>query len=144
MPPSGTLSAAVVGDTVSLRQVPATVVNLLGLQGETPFPGRSLARLWSDPSEHAGPDDGETVFSELPSPNPSDPNQGRSPAHRGPLISLAEDRFSYIRNEGTGSEELFDERDDPRELTNLVAKDAMKPTLQRFRARLEPLRGRPR
>ena len=119
-------------------------MDLLGLQGETPFPGRSLARLWSGPSEHAGPDDGDTVFSgALPSQS-SDPNQGRSPAHRGPLISLAEDRFSYIRNEGTGAEELFDERDDPRELTNLVAKDAMKPTLQRFRARLEPLRRRPR
>ena len=58
------------------------------------------------------------VLSELPSPNPIDPNQGRSPAYRGPLISLAEGDFVYIRNEGDGGEELFNEREDARELIN--------------------------
>ena len=57
------------------------------------------------------------MISELTGPNPSDPNQGRSPAKRGPLVSLAEGDFVYIRNEGDGAEELFNERDDPRELT---------------------------
>ena len=54
------------------------------------------------------------VVSELTGPNPTDPNQGRSPAKRGPLISLAEGDFVYIRNEGDGAEELFNEREDPR------------------------------
>ena len=58
----------------------------------------------------------EEALSELEVSNPANPNQGRSPAARGPLVSLAEGDFVYIRNERDGSEELFDERDDPREL----------------------------
>ena len=76
------------------------------------------------------------MFSELHSPNPTDPNQGRSPAYRGPLVSLAEGDFVYIRSEGDGSEELFDERNDPYELINRASNQAMRPVLQRFRERL--------
>ena len=76
------------------------------------------------------------MLSELSSPNPLDPNQGRSPAHRGPLISLAEGDFVYIRNEGDGSEELFNERDDPRELDNRARSETMLPVLRRFRDQL--------
>ena len=63
------------------------------------------------------PVDGDAAISELPKPNPYDPNQGRSPAHRGPLISLAEREFADIRNEGDGTEELFQRAlNDPEEL----------------------------
>ena len=80
-------------------------------------------------------------MSELGSPNPANPNLGRSPASRGPLVSLAEGDFVYIRNEGDGSEQLFDERDDPSELINRVRVDAVQPILQRFLARLNQLRA---
>ena len=83
------------------------------------------------------------VLSELASPNPSDPNHGRSPADRGPLISLAEGDFVYIRNEGDGGEELFNEREDPDELDNLARAEAMLPVLRRFRDHL-PQVSRPR
>ena len=66
------------------------------------------------------PRDDDPVVSELMAPNPAWPNQGRSPASRGPLVSLADDDFVYIRNEGDGSEQLFDERGDPQELTTGV------------------------
>ena len=68
------------------------------------------------------------VISELTGPNPSDPNQGRSPAKRGPLISLAEGDFVYIRNEGDGGEELFNERDDPGELSNQAGAEPCSPS----------------
>ena len=61
---------------------------------------------------------GEGAISELAGPNPYDPNQGRSPIHRGALASIAEGDYVYIRNEGDGSEELFNERDDPDEFDN--------------------------
>ncbi len=83
------------------------------------------------------------MISELTGPNPSHPNQGRSPANRGPLISLAEGDFVYIRNEGDGAEELFNERDDPRELSNRAGVEAMQPVLKRFRERVKELRARP-
>jgi hypothetical protein len=81
-------------------------------------------------------DDDVVVLSELVSPNPSDPNHGRSPAYRGSLFCLAEGNYVYIRNEGEGGEELFDQREDPHELTNLARDAAMRPVLRRFREHL--------
>ena len=47
LPPSGTRRRRrVVSETVSLRDLPATVVDLLDLQAGAPFPGRSLVRFW--------------------------------------------------------------------------------------------------
>ena len=77
------------------------------------------------------------------SPNPVRPNQGRSPASRGPLISLAEADFVYIRNEGDGSEQLFNERDDPHEFDDRARLESMRPVLERFRRRLGAIRRGP-
>ena len=49
----------------------------------------------------------------------------------------------YIRNEGDGAEELFNERDDPRELSNRAGVEALQPVLKRFRERVKQLRARP-
>ncbi|MGO9465939.1 MAG: hypothetical protein ACLQIB_09925, partial [Isosphaeraceae bacterium] len=57
-----------------------------------------------------------------------------------PLVSLAEDDFVYIRNEGDGGEELFDERTDPREFDNRAHSQALTPVLERFRARLNSVK----
>jgi hypothetical protein len=101
-----------------------------------------LNRLWLE--GRAGPVDpvaDDPVLSELPVANPMDPNQGRSPARRGGLLSLAEGDFVYIRNTGDGGEELFDRRDDPRELSNLILNraraDALRPVVLGFRDRLD-------
>ena len=83
-----------------------------------------LARSLAGPPTGPPEVESEVALSELASPNPSDPNQGRSPAYRGPLISLAEGDFVYIRNEGDGSEELFNLREDPDELKNLARAEA--------------------
>ena len=72
------------------------------------------------------------MLSELASPNPSNPNHGRSPVFRGSLISLADGDFVYIRNEGDGSEELFNEGEDPDELHNLGQAESMLPGLAAF------------
>jgi arylsulfatase A-like enzyme len=141
LPPSGSQPGGVVRETVSLRDLPATIVELVGLGTGAPFPGRSLSSLWRDPSPRAVGTGGDGAISELTSPNPDDSNRGRSPAHRGPLVALAEGDFVYIRNEGDGTEELFDERADPRELTNRARSDVMRLVLQRFRERLARIKG---
>lgn len=92
-----------------------------------------------DPSPETGPAAPEAVISELPKPNPYDPNQGRSPAYRGPLIALGEGEFVYIRNKGDGSEELYNEREDPGEVRDLSRVEAMRPVLERLRKRLDAL-----
>jgi arylsulfatase A-like enzyme len=141
--PARDRSQGVVSETVSLRNLPATIVDLIGLSAESPFPGRSLANLWRSSSPDRGPVVIDGVISELTGPNPSNPNQGRSPAKRGPLISLAEGEFVYIRNGGDGAEELFNERDDPRELSNRAGVEAMQPVLKHFRDRLDQLNANP-
>ncbi len=140
--PAGNRYRGVVRQAVSLRDLPATIVDLVGLADGSPFPGRSLASRWREPSPAPErPGAAEGAIAELQSPNPFEPNQGRSPAHRGPLLSLAEGDFAYIRNGGDGTEELFNERDDPNELHNLSHVDAMQPVLRRFRHRLGQLQN---
>jgi arylsulfatase A-like enzyme len=143
VPPGSGQVPKVVGECVSLRDLPATIADLVGLADGSPFPGRSLARLWRErpAGETAGAPDGDDVFSELAAPNPSLPSSGRSPAARGPLVSLARGDYVYIRNEGDGAEELFHRRDDPLELHNRAGTPAMRPVLQRFRRDLERIRA---
>ena len=130
--------SAVVREPVSLRDLPATIVDLAGLSGDSPFPGRSMARLWREPASGAAPrdEDADGVISELSAPNPTSPSRGRSPAIRGPLISAVEDGYVYIRNQRDGREQLFHSPDDPGELVNLAKLESMQPRLRRFRERL--------
>ena len=138
IPPANVKAGHVVRETVSLRDLPATVVELAGLGRNSPFPGHSLSALWSDSGTRSSKEV-SPVLSELPSPSPSDSSHGRSPARRGPLVALADGDLVYIRNEGDGTEELYNERDDPRELTNRAGIAAMRPILAGFRARVARL-----
>ena len=137
--------AMVVRDTVSLRDLPATIADLVGLAAEAPFAGRSLARLWGDSTSSAAEDVrvGDGAISELTVPNPTNPNQGRSPASRGPLASVTDNEYVYIRHENNGHEQLFHERSDPHELVNLAKVESMRPRLERLRALLDQMRSRP-
>ena len=141
--PADRRSTGIVRETVSLRDLPATILDLVGLEKGSPFPGRSLAYLWRDSSRGADSADVGGAISELPMSNPYYPNQGRAPADRGPLTALAEGDFAYIRNDGDGTEELFNERDDPGELNNLVQVAAVQDVLELFRRHLDAMRSNP-
>jgi arylsulfatase A-like enzyme len=143
VPPDRKKTQAVVPDSVSLRDLPATIVDLVGLRDGAPFSGRSLARFWRDSPSRTDADTADGALSELPRPNPFNPNQGRSPGHRGPLISVGDGDFVYIRNERDGTEEFFNERDDPGELRNLAHVAAMQPMLDRLRRRLDRMKTNP-
>jgi arylsulfatase A-like enzyme len=132
VPPKKTPTQRVVAEPVSLRDLPATVVDCAGLLAHSPFPGHSLTARSTDSGEPSG-GIGSEVLSELASASPVDSSHGRSPARRGPLVSLALGDLLYIRNDGDASEELYNLRDDPSELTNLAGRPTLKPALQRFR-----------
>jgi arylsulfatase A-like enzyme len=112
-----------VASPVSLRDLPATVCDLLGIPGKTPFPGASLARYWDASRRTSGApaDDAsaEQVLSELAAPPEADPNPGRSPARQGPMRSAWSEGMHYIRN-GDGREELYDVDRDPAETHDLA------------------------
>ncbi len=93
--PKGVPADRVVAEPVSLRDVPATVVDLLGLGRDAPFPGRSLARFWVGPDRRSFPRPSRCSW------RPGKPlllaNQGREPAAKGPMKSLVAGGMHYIR-----------------------------------------------
>ena len=105
----------VVKDPVSLRDVPATIIDLLGIPGRrmAPFPGQSLAGMWSGAADGGCP-----VVSQIDAPPESDPNHGRSPSRRGPLTSLIDGHDHLIKN-GNGEVEHFNLDVDPDEVHDL-------------------------
>jgi arylsulfatase A-like enzyme len=134
-------AARVVAEPVSLRDVPATIIDLLGIAPEAPFTGRSLARLWSGES-------GETRRSGEPLLMETDNpiillNQGREPAARGPMKALVAGGMHYIRT-GDGREELYSLKADPQERLNLSGAPAAREILARYRASLATMVRGPR
>jgi arylsulfatase A-like enzyme len=140
MPPGQNRSVSV-SDIVSLRDLPATIVDLVRQGTSSSFPGRSLSRYWQAADKRHCSAEGAGAMSELASPNPYDPNQGRSPVHRGALTSIAESDYVYIRNEGDGGEELFNLRDDPNEFDNRAHLKADQAVKERLRAQLDRMKA---
>jgi arylsulfatase A-like enzyme len=144
IPPRGRGQARGAGRTVSspvsLRDLAATVADVVGLGRVSPFPGHSLAAHW-DPS--AKPDsDATPALAEAEGPAKSAPNLGRSPVFRGPMRAVASGSHVYIRN-GDGREELFDVSADPAQADDLIGRAEAKPVLDRLRSELARLSGPP-
>jgi arylsulfatase A-like enzyme len=137
LPPARQRLTRVVAQTASLRNLPATVVDLLGLEAGSPFPGESLARLWEAPSPAEALSD--RAISEVAPTDPFDPNRLQLPDFQDPMASLAEGDWVLIRHESGGDEELFDIRADPKEMHNLAGDPAVRARLVQMRAALERL-----
>ena len=125
-------SGRVVAEPVSLRDLPATIVDLLGLSDHAPFPGRSLAPLWSTENRPTSPDL-SVVRSEAAIRRKTSRNGSRPPALRGPMVAIVAEGMSYIRN-SDDSEELYRLIDDPEQAKDLAGDEAFRPTLERLRA----------
>lgn len=112
-----------VASPVSLRDLPATLVDLSG--GTDSFPGASLRYAWEGQLDRLSP-----VLAEVTKlPNPAE-----TPASHGDMRSIFDDSLHYIVNEGTKKEELYSYRTDPAEARNLFEGDSAR--LQSWRDRL--------
>jgi arylsulfatase A-like enzyme len=142
MPPAGGPSPQVVTQTVSLRDLAATIVDLAGFKEGSPFPGISLARCWNPAMGPARTP--ERALAELVLL----PYSERDPAaysrmRRWPQAALTEGDWTYIRKEGEVREELFRVRDDSQERHNLANDPAVRSTLERMRRALGELTDGP-
>jgi hypothetical protein len=143
IPPGGAPSPKFVTDAVSLRDLAATIVDVSGAKGGSPFPGVSLARFWD---ASPGP-----VPSSAPSPALSELAPERPPGSRHPgtnfllwpMASLIDGDWSYMRREGDLFELLFNLREDPGELRNLADEPAMRATVERMGKAIGPLTAGP-
>jgi arylsulfatase A-like enzyme len=126
---------------VSLRDLPATVLDQLGLAAGSPLPGHSLAAYWRL-APGAPPPRTSEALSELVNDNAFVGQPCDGFARHGFRMALAEGGWRYVRD-GMGTEELYDLRTDPFEMTDLVATGQAGPALGWLRARLlETLRQR--
>jgi arylsulfatase A-like enzyme len=126
-----------VSQPVSLCDLPATVIDLLGLGAGSPFPGHSLAEYWR-PTPGAGESPTAHVLSEVDIPAVIIPQRGRGPKQRGLTISLVAEGLHYLLDI-RGTEELYDLASDPLELHDLRNDLGQNPALGRFRSALNKI-----
>ena len=124
---TGGSAVGVVAEPVSLRDLPASVLDLLGHKAEAEaFPGRSLGRFaeLGESARAVGPDAAklntvDIVLTEVALRDKVSKNESRPPAMRGPMKSVVADGYVYIRN-SDGREELYHSATDPAELHDLA------------------------
>jgi arylsulfatase A-like enzyme len=113
--PASRVPVARVSTAVTLRDVPATVVELAGVGAGAPFPGVSLSRFWTSAPP---PDTTDTLLQEV------ERARGQPdwfPSSRGAMKSAIHGGVHCIRD-GAGREELYDLDADPWERTDLAAR----------------------
>ena len=120
-----------VAEPVTLRDLPATVIDLLRSAGAAAMPGRSLAFYWDSTSK---------AYGLAASPLLSEVNRPSSPpawyaVAKGDMRSIIVGTQHYIRN-GNGREELYDIVMDPWETADLSRTEAGKASLNGLRETL--------
>jgi arylsulfatase A-like enzyme len=145
VPPGGIGTKKVVAQPVSLRNVAATIVDVLGMTAGSPFPGDSLARLWNEhlPAPDSGSAPPKQALAEVVPNDPYNRDTSGLPKKTWPLGGLAEGEWSYIRREGDVREELFHLRNDGKEQRNLADDPDARPALDRMREQLKKLTAGP-
>jgi arylsulfatase A-like enzyme len=121
---------------VSLRDLPATILDLAGLERGENFPGRSLKRFWSRRDGTPQPEF-EPILMEVERPALLT-NKGREPVAKGPMKSLVAGGMHYIRS-GDGAEELYALEADPEERTNVAGLPTAQFSLEGFRRALRSI-----
>jgi arylsulfatase A-like enzyme len=145
VPPGGSATAQVIKETVSLRDLPATIVDVLKIEAGAPFPGVSLARYWEGTprAATAAAPSADPALAELV---PGDARYRDSyglPLKTWPMGALNEGQWSYIRSEGRVREELFHLKKDAKEQRNLARDPTAQAVLQRMRDTLGRLTSGP-
>ncbi|MDT8300328.1 MAG: sulfatase [Sedimentisphaerales bacterium] len=98
----------------TLRDIPATVIELLGISDDGVFPGRSLSKYWTDSTREKS-EKNELILSELSHASWA----VGAPSEKGDMKSLNIGDMHYIRN-GDSSEEVYDFGNDPSEQKDLI------------------------
>jgi arylsulfatase A-like enzyme len=124
-----------VRDAVSIRDIPATVMDVLGLGEQSPFPGTSLARYADGTATEAERAEPRLSSAEK---HPWANEDSHWPAAIGNLFSLATSDVHYIVD-GRGEEFLFDLSADVLEQNDLADSAAYAPVLENLRRVLDSL-----
>jgi arylsulfatase A-like enzyme len=121
--PAGTRVAGV----VSTRDIAATIAAMTGSDSAHVFPGKSLARFWSEGAVAT-----DTAIAQLDS---DDRIRPLFPAARGDMDAVVTPEYHLIRD-GRGDLDLFDLRSDPLEMRDLSATEGARVVLNAFTPRM--------
>ncbi len=137
LPPTGgdLEKGMTVSRPVSLRDLAATIADVLGLNDGSPFPGVSLARLWENLGDFMPSLEASPLLTHV---TPSGGQPDWFPSSKGTMSSVVHQGMRYIRN-GDGREELYDFAADPWELGDLAALPEHQAVLREARALLQRL-----
>jgi arylsulfatase A-like enzyme len=111
-------AGTVVHEPVSLRNLPATIADILGQGPNSPFPGSSLASTWM--SGTAAPNEPPVAIFSYASPALSARDSKNKPPEV--LATVIAQGKSYIRG-NDGHEELYDLVNDPAQEVNRIASE---------------------
>ncbi len=141
IPPGGSGPRQVVKEPVSLRDMAATIVDLVGLKAGSPLPGNSLTRLWKRPdlAEPAQPVSASPSLAEVV----PDPRKREVAKTLSPQAAFKDAEWSYMRREADSREKLFHLSDDANEMHDLAADPSSWTTLERMRSALDRLTAGP-
>jgi arylsulfatase A-like enzyme len=118
---------------VSIRDIPATVLDILGLPNEAPFPGTSLLRYATGAASDDEVRTPRLARLEANRFYTAEMDWAQRSQHR---FSLAVDSLHYIVD-ASGNESLYDFVNDPWELRDLIDEPGLFANVQRFRAHLD-------
>ena len=122
---------------VTLRDLPATVMDLLARQATQELPGQSLARHWTEAASSEAL--ANVAIADVRYADWAD-SRPWYPVAKGDMSSLTDDHYHYIRN-GDGSEELYAIGEDPDERHDLSKRDDSQRLLERYRKALHASLG---
>ncbi len=119
---------------VSLKDIPATIVELIDSTADAPFPKPSLAQFWHHSIDTAT----TTDIPLLAEVNHATGHPAWFPVSKGDMKSVFYDSLRYIKN-GDNTEELYDFLKDPWEKQNLAQQPEMQSRLVEFRSLLREI-----
>ena len=123
-----------VSQLVSLHNIPATVMELLGVTASPSFPGNSLVRFWSG---NPNKEEKSAVLSEI-SPGRFKGGPPTYPTAKGGLQSLTTEQWHFILSE-SGKTELYAWHEDPNETRDLSESPGGRIVVEDLRQQLNSL-----
>jgi arylsulfatase A-like enzyme len=114
-----------IGTPVSLRDLPATIMDLAAIRSSFTFPGQSLRTTWTGEPRAPGPLRAEVAQSVR--------TPARYPASHGDMQTFIAEGHQYIANTN-GTEELYSLANDPDQLNNLITDADRQPLIARLRS----------
>lgn len=130
--PAGIPANQKIDQPVSLISIPATILDIVGIEPPKEFTGKPLSDLWNTQAVPSGWDDPLAEIAQ------HDWDPEKSPVFFGWIKSLINPAWQYIEYENKNPE-IFSVQDDPNQTLNLAGESEMSSILKQFQEKMTSL-----